>query len=186
MQDGIESSGGPTPEAGQAASAPAVDRLGAVASTLCAVHCAVCALLPALFGALGVGFLLSHTVEWGLSAVAIAFGAGALMLGWRRHRSRMVAALLLGGIVGLLLSRGLEAGSGHDHGEGHHTEAVADAHGHGDHGHDDHGHMHAGFAHLLGAGVGVLAGLLLVAGHLLNLRETRRCNADNCAPGATS
>lgn len=69
----------------------------------------------------------------------------------------------------------------HEHGDRGHRE-----HGHGEHGHGDHGHMHAGLAHHLGAGVGVLAGLLRVAGHLLNLRETRRCNAENCAPGATS
>ena len=54
-----------------------VDRFGAVASSLCAVHCAVCALLPAAFSALGLGFLIGHEAEWVLTLLAVALGAGA-------------------------------------------------------------------------------------------------------------
>jgi hypothetical protein len=41
-----------------------VERLGAVGSSLCAVHCALCALLPAALSALGLRFPIGHEVEW--------------------------------------------------------------------------------------------------------------------------
>ena len=55
------------------------DRVGATVSSLCAVHCAVCALLPAAFGILGLGFLLGQEAEWALTLTAVAFGSGALV-----------------------------------------------------------------------------------------------------------
>ena len=169
------------------------DRFGAVASSLCALHCAICALLPAVFAVLGVGFLLSHEVEWLLTLVAVLFGSAALNLVWRTHRSRRVAGLLIVGIIGLLASRGLEMGAEHDdhHGDESHAHAEhADEHhtaseeehdheteegGHHDEGEED-GHHGEGedVMHLLGAGVGVLSGLLLFLGHLFNIRAARR------------
>lgn len=106
-----------------------VDQAGAVASTLCAIHCAICALLPAAFGALGLGMLLSQTAEWAFTLVAVSIAAGALVLSWRQYRSIAVAGLLSLGIVGLLASRVLEMGSDHHH----HGEHHADHHGEGHH-----------------------------------------------------
>ena len=153
------------------------DRFGAVASTLCAIHCALCALLPAVFTAVGLGVLLSHEVEWGLTLLAVSFGLAAFWYGWRTHRTAHVAALLGLGIVGLLASRGLEMAVPHDdhHGEAHHVAQDE----HGDEHRDEHGGEHGDehgdeSMHLLGAGVGVASGLLLCIGHLLNLRSIRR------------
>ena len=172
------------------------DRIGATVSSLCAVHCAVCALLPAAFGVLGLGFLLGHEAEWALTLTAIVFGFGALVLGWRQHRSVFVATCLAVGIIGLLLSRGIEMSAGHhdEHGEQHHAEEahetphqagvdhepdhVAEAHGDSKHESDHHGH--GGEGHGLGAGIGVLAGLTLFFGHLFNLRALRRCREECC------
>ena len=197
------------------------DRFGAVASSLCALHCAVCALLPALFAALGVGFLMTHEAEWLLNLVAILFGAFALKLAGRTHRSRQVMVFLAVGIVGLLVGRGLEMVADHGHhGDEHDVHAEeADHHEDDDHGHaeteeqadhhedDDHGHAEteeehdhgapsdehddAGeedddaahgdgdVLHSVGAGVGVLSGLMLFFGHLLNIRTLRR-NREEC------
>ena len=177
-----------------------VDRFGAVASSLCAVHCALCALLPTAFSAVGLGFLIGHEVEWGLTLLAVALGIGALIFGWRQHRSTQVAALLIIGIVGLLASRGLEMGSDH---HGHHDDAehakVEESGEHADEGekhakkeegehkekhHDEEGHgenlEHDDAGHLIGASVGVLAGLLLFLGHLLNIRALRKCQKPCC------
>lgn len=179
-----------------------LDRLGAIASSLCAAHCAVCALLPMAFGALGFGFLLGHEAEWMFTMVAVTFASCALFLGWRRHRSGVVAGLLILGIVGLLASRGLEMGSAHhDHDHGHHGHAHAlmePAASHGDSAVDapdehrakdapdhttDHAQpplAHQGTTHLAGSAVGILAGMLLLWGHLLNLRATRQCRQACC------
>ncbi len=178
-----------------------VDRFGAIASSLCALHCALCAFLPALFAAFGLGFLLSHQAEWFLTLVAVLFGGVALSLAWRTHRSGKVLGLLLLGIIGLLASRGIEMGAPHDdhHGDAVHADAVDGEHGHeehGDHaagdsdkeehhaeaghahGHDEHGEDES--LHLLGAGVGVFSGFLLFFGHLLNIRTARRRRDECC------
>ena len=175
------------------------DRLGSVASSACAVHCAVCAFLPVAFSAAGLGFLLDQQMEWLLSIVAIVFGLVALVLGWSQHRSTRVAGFLILGIVGILTSRGLEMGSDHHgHADEAHHEASADASteehggdehpeaGHGEHSdeHDEHDEHadgdaeHEDSAHLAGGIVGVFAGLLLLFGHILNIRAVRRCRED--------
>lgn len=124
-----------------------IDQAGAVASTLCAIHCAICALLPAAFGALGLGMLLSQTAEWAFTIVAVSIAGGALILSWRQHRSVAVAGLLSLGIVGLLASRVLEMGSDHHHhgdheGEEHHDEVVHAENAHHDSTTDKHEDHH--------------------------------------------
>ena len=102
-----------------------LDRFGAVASSLCAVHCAVCAFLPAALGALGLGFLIGHEAEWILSLIAISFAAVAAVIGYRQHGSKATVSLLVIGVIGLLASRGIEAQAGHhgEHGDDHHETA---------------------------------------------------------------
>lgn len=177
------------------------DRFGSVASSICALHCAVCAFLPVAFSALGLGFLLGQRVEWMFAIVAILFGLGALVLGWRQHRSKKVAGFLIVGVVGIMVSRGLEMGSDHhDHGtDGHHEEvghAETATHGaehEGEEHHEDHaasegehhsdGHAdHEGedLSHMAGAIIGVLAGLTLLLGHIFNIRAARRCREECC------
>ena len=122
-----------------------VDQAGAVASSLCAIHCAASALLPAALGVLGAGALMGHMAEWIFTAVALSLAVWALWPGGIRSRSPGVIALFVLGIFGLLASRGLEARGGH----------------------------------LFGTVVGVLAGLSLLAGHILSLRA-RRCGPEGC------
>ena len=172
------------------------DRIGSFTSSLCALHCAICGLLPAAFSALGLGFLLGHEAEWILSITAIVLGLGALILSWRQNRSLWVSGLLAVGIVGLLASRGLEMGIGHDdhHGFSHpaaeeQEEAivVSEAHHddehsleHADGHHEAHDSTEGDMTHLIGTVVGVFAGLLLLFGHLLNIRLARQCRKECC------
>ena len=172
-----------------------MDRFGATASSLCALHCAICALGPALFGVLGLGFLLNQSVELGLAVIAIVFALASVALLWRQHRSKLVLGLLVLGILGLVVSRGLEMGAGHhDHHEAsqhgevakhetEHDEAEGDGQAEEEHHADEakeagsgehHDEVHEGGLHALGAGVGVLGGLLIAVGHLLNLRRLRQ------------
>ena len=174
------------------------DRFGSVASSLCAIHCAICAFLPVAFSALGLGFLLGQDMEWLFSIVAILFGLGALVLGWRQHRSKQVVAFLVLGIIGIMASRALEMGSDHHgHGDDAHHEALehdgaaddADAHDADEH-HEEHSDAHAEHgeghdehedsAHLVGAVVGVLAGIFLLMGHIFNIRAARRFREECC------
>ena len=95
-----------------------VDQLGVIASTLCAIHCALTALLPGLFLALGLGSLMGHEAEWALTGVALALACLALVLGWRRHRSIAITAALGLGMAGLLLARWVEEAGVHGLGTG--------------------------------------------------------------------
>ena len=125
-----------------------VDRLGMFASTACAWHCAVCALVPAAFATLGLDILLDEKFEWLLTIVAVTFGVVTMVMGWRRHRNLRVMVILSVGIVGLLAVR---FAAGHGHHEEHSDHATHAGHVDGDHhaDHDgkDHGVKHAGNDH---------------------------------------
>ncbi len=119
---------------------PTVDRFGALASGLCALHCAITALLPSILATLGLSALLGHHAEWGFTLVAASLAFLALVLSWRRYQSLGAVVLLGTGIFGLFLARFLEE---------------AEVHG-------------------LGTGLSIFAGVLLISGHVLNLRLRRR------------
>lgn len=87
------------------------DRVGATASLLCAVHCALLPFVLALLPALGLGFLADHGFERGFVAFACTLAALTMANGYRKHRSRRALALLLPGV--LLLGAGLAVDLGH-------------------------------------------------------------------------
>ena len=166
-----------------------IDRFGAVASSACALHCAICALVPATFTALGLSFLVSHEVEWILTGVAVLLGLFAVFHAWRSHGNVLVLVTLGIGVIGLLAARGLEGG----HHDGHEAAATtvtasADEHAasttagahhgaeasHHDEGHHDEGHLNAEL-------FGVLAGVILCLGHIINLREWKRAGRRDLA-----
>ena len=76
------------------------DRLGATASFLCAIHCALLPFVLALLPVLGLTFLASHRFEEGFVLFACLLASFALGTGYRRHRSPLAIAL---GVPGLLL-----------------------------------------------------------------------------------
>ncbi len=149
-----------------------IDKIGVFASTLCAVHCAAMALVtvPVMFIP-GMGL-----VEWIFTLIAVAFGLTALVHGLRREGVTTMTILFVLGISGLLGSRALEMSAGHDEHAAHHVDSSV-------HLHDKHEEHHTGpDAHELGAALGILAGVLLVGGHALNIRSIRR----RCEPCSAS
>ena len=97
-----------------------IDRIGVVASSLCATHCALSALLPAVFSALGLGLLLSHEAEWAFTLIAVMVALSSAFFSWRQARSKLVIVCLLLGVAGLLSSRLIEMSEA-PHGHGHHS-----------------------------------------------------------------
>ena len=88
-----------------------VDRVGAFASFLCAVHCA---LLPVVFGvlpALGLAFLADHAIERAFVGFAIVLASTSLLFGLRKHGSYRAFWVLIPGIV--LLVIGMLVGADH-------------------------------------------------------------------------
>lgn len=138
-----------------------LDRAGALASGLCAAHCAASALLPAALAALGLGALFGPSAEWLFTIIAVAIASTVAVAGWRRMRFGWAGFLLAGGIVAVLASRAVEMGFHHNH--DHHSDHTANPAA------PEHGEPHGVAGPLLGG----LGGILLVAGHLLNLRAVR-------------
>jgi hypothetical protein len=90
-----------------AAQARALDRVGATASFLCAIHCVSLPLVVAILPALGLGFLASHGFERAFVACAAALALGSLAAGFRHHRRWRAFAVLLPGLA--LMCAGLVA-----------------------------------------------------------------------------
>lgn len=174
-----------------------LDRAGVAASCLCAVHCAACAFMPAAFGALGLGFMFSEGAEWIFVGLSVTFATGTQFFTQKKQGTRLSTTILLIGIFGLLAARGLETVSHHEehHSDSHAVHTVQDAeqvvaitsiaeHTTPPEMHSSHGHSETGeTVHLAGTTLGVLAGLFLVLGHILNIRRASRatCCDEGCA-----
>jgi len=66
---------------------PSLDKAGAWASGLCAIHCAAVALAPGLLMAVGLGGALTHEFEWATTGAAVLIGILAGIQGFRTHGS---------------------------------------------------------------------------------------------------
>ena len=156
-----------------------IDKLGKFASGLCALHCGLSAFLPGLFAMVGLEMLMGHEAEWVFTIIAVLFALGAMLIGWQKHRTPLIAGLFAVGIIGLLGSRFLEEMEGHE-GHGESVEhAEKENHGekekHADEeGHDDHHGLGLGLA------VGLGSGALLVFSHFQNAAAIRGSEEDCC------
>ncbi len=79
-----------------------VDRVGATASLLCAVHCALLPFVLALLPLIGLEFLAGHTFERIFVACAAALASASLLTAYRRHRHPQALFLMVPGIALLL------------------------------------------------------------------------------------
>lgn len=78
------------------------DRVGATASFLCAVHCALLPFVVALLPLLGLGFLADHRIERAFVLFAASLAAVSLGIGYRDHRRRLPFVLMVPGVVLML------------------------------------------------------------------------------------
>lgn len=76
-----------------------VDRVGATASLLCAVHCMLLPFVLALLPLIGLGFLAGHTFERIFVACAAALASASLLAAYRHHRHPQALFLMVPGIV---------------------------------------------------------------------------------------
>ena len=79
------------------------DRLGAMASFLCALHCAALPFVLALLPLLGLEFLADHRFERAFVVFACVLALVSLLSGYRRHRRMLPLRLALPGLALLLL-----------------------------------------------------------------------------------
>jgi hypothetical protein len=81
----------------------AADRIGATASFLCAIHCALLPFMLALLPLVGLEFLADHRFERGFVMFACALALVALVRGFRRHQQPLPLLLAAPGLALLLL-----------------------------------------------------------------------------------
>ena len=79
-----------------------VDRVGAAASFLCAVHCALLPFVLALLPLIGLEFLAGHTFERIFVASAAVLASASILFAYRRHRRPHALFLMVPGIALLL------------------------------------------------------------------------------------
>ncbi len=79
------------------------DRLGATASFLCAIHCALLPFVIAALPLLGLEFLADHTFERVFVLFAAALATTTLVTGYRRHAYRLPLYLAVPGLALLVL-----------------------------------------------------------------------------------
>lgn len=127
-----------------------LDKVGACASALCAVHCVLTGVALGLLSSLGFGFFGSFWVDAIFVLTAVVVGAVALRHGIKRHGSYVPALFYILGLVAVVIA---------------HFEDFS-------HGWPVHEHHHHG---VLPTVMSVIGGLSFVMFHVLNLRLRHRC-----------
>lgn len=79
------------------------DRIGAIASFLCAIHCAALPFVLALLPFLGLGFLADHAFERGFVMFASTLALISLVSGYRHHHRPLALILALPGLALLII-----------------------------------------------------------------------------------
>ena len=79
------------------------DRVGATASFLCAIHCALLPFVLALLPFFGLEFLADHRFERGFVLFACALALVALIRGFRRHQRPLPLMLAIPGLSLLIV-----------------------------------------------------------------------------------
>ena len=73
------------------------DRWGTIASTICAIHCAITGIAVSVLSIMGFTYLQSPILEWSFLGFALVFGLWAAFRGFSIHKSwAPVAVFLLG------------------------------------------------------------------------------------------
>lgn len=81
-----------------------VDRIGAYASAICAVHCVLTGVALGLLSVLGLDFIGSPVTEAMFFLTAVVVGSWALIHGMRKHRSAVPGSVFVIGMGCLLVS----------------------------------------------------------------------------------
>ena len=123
-----------------------VDKIGSVASFLCAIHCGLSGLALGLLSSVGLAFIGDPITEIVFISTALLLGIWAVWAGYQKHHSWRPALIFASGIILIVVSHLM-------------TESVD----------------HKG-VNLLAVGLSIAAGCTLVAFHLVNRRLIKSCS----------
>lgn len=132
-----------------------LDKVGAYASAICAVHCLLTGVALGLLSVIGLGFIGSVPAEIGFISVAVLIGSWAIVHGIRKHHSYIPALIFVLGLTCIAISH---FALPHEHSA---NEPMTPA-------------------HLASTVFAVLGGLCLVSFHLVNFRLQKGCECGHC------
>lgn len=135
-----------------------LDRLGAYASAICAVHCLLTGVALGLLSYAGLGFMGSITTDIIFLGVAVAIASIAIFHGIRRHHSYKPALVFVLGLAFVVLGHFVFR---HQHVKDHPLDTVD----------------------ILSTFFSVGGGLCFVLFHVLNLRLQHTCGCKHCTTG---
>lgn len=90
------------------------DKLGGVASTLCAVHCVLTGVAMGFISAFGLEFIASTATELAFFGIALLAGLLAIRSGIKKHGDFRLSLLFIAGMA-LLIGRHVMFGHSHVH-----------------------------------------------------------------------
>ena len=79
-----------------------LDRVGAMASAICAVHCLLTGAAFGLLSVMGLGFIGSPPAELAFLVVTLSVGTLAVVHGHRKHHSVVPSLFFVGGLASWL------------------------------------------------------------------------------------
>jgi ATP/ADP translocase len=137
------------------------DKLGAIASAVCAVHCLLTGVALGLLSVAGLGFVGSLWTDVVFLVLVLSVGGTAIAHGIRKHHSAVPAMIFVAGLLMFLI------------------------------GHFAFGHSHAvasvepwGPTRVAQVTLSVAGGLCIVLFHFVNFRLQKNCACDHCRKGA--
>jgi hypothetical protein len=136
-----------------------IDRIGAVASAICAVHCLLTGVALGLLSYAGLGFMGSVTTDAIFLAIAVTIAIVAIVHGIRKHHSYKPALVFVFGLFCVVMG----------HFVLHHEHATNET------------EMH--MADILSTVFSVSGGIAFVLFHVVNLRLQKQCGCQHCSTG---
>jgi len=137
-----------------------MDKVGAVASAVCAVHCLLTGVALGLLSVAGLGFVGSLWTDVVFLVLVLSVGATAIVHGIRKHHSAVPAAIFVTGLLMFLIGH---FAFGHSH-----TEAATQT---------------WGPVRIAQVALSVLGGLCIVLFHVVNWKMQKNCGCEHCSTG---
>ena len=138
-----------------------MDKVGAFASAVCAVHCLLTGVALGLLSVVGLGFIGSLATDIVFLVLVLSVGSFAIIHGIKKHHSAVPALIFVAGLLMFLI--------------GHFAFG--------------HSHVHAAAEpwspiRVTQVTLSVVGGLCLAMFHVVNLRMQKNCTCDHCQTGA--
>lgn len=136
-----------------------LDRIGAIASTVCAVHCLLTGVALGLLSYAGLGFMGSPLADMIFLGVAVAVAVVAIRHGIKKHHSYKPAMVFVAGLFCVVMG----------HFVIHHEHAANET--------DIH------LVDIVSTIFSVTGGICFVLFHVMNLRLQHQCGCKHCTTG---